>query len=312
MPMSWVEQWVSDGPQHRELVQMETSNRPPTRCRSATASAACASWPTDWREFVENMSVVEGHARGSCRHLRRDGLRTRDSYRHVVEKVARLSGASENEVAARGSWRGRSDRDPATTIPRRVLPGRRRRGADASGAGRIGFEPPAGALRPQRIPLSAYLAPIAAITGLFAWGLLSESSGMRQHAVPLWLLAALALLAFSELGIALVNWLATVLVAPRPLPRMDFSKGIPIDPLPWSWCLACSAASRAWTAWWRGWKFASWPIATANPGEAARDARQRARPDLDLYGRRDGRDGDRGEVKLESGRQHPGRSELRP
>ena len=41
-------------------------------------------------------------------------------------------------------------------------------------------------------------------------------------------------------------------------------------------------------------------------------ARQRARTDLDLHGRRDGRDGDRGEVRLESGRQHPGRSELRP
>mgnify|MGYP006149675793 CR=1 FL=1 len=31
----------------------------------------------------------------------------------------------------------------------------------------------------------------------------------------------------AELGIALVNWVATLWVAPRPLPRMDFSKGIP-------------------------------------------------------------------------------------
>ena len=31
----------------------------------------------------------------------------------------------------------------------------------------------------------------------------------------------------SQLGVGLVNWLATLLVAPHPLPRMDFSEGIP-------------------------------------------------------------------------------------
>ena len=35
------------------------------------------------------------------------------------------------------------------------------------------------------------------------------------------------MLATSQLAVALVNWLATVLVTPRPLPRMDFSRGIP-------------------------------------------------------------------------------------
>ncbi|TAN48946.1 MAG: cyclic beta 1-2 glucan synthetase, partial [Rhodospirillales bacterium] len=40
-------------------------------------------------------------------------------------------------------------------------------------------------------------------------------------------LSALLLLAFSQLAVSLVNWLATLLVTPHPLPRMDFSKGIP-------------------------------------------------------------------------------------
>jgi cyclic beta-1,2-glucan synthetase len=31
----------------------------------------------------------------------------------------------------------------------------------------------------------------------------------------------------SHLAVALVNWLATLLVTPKPLPRLDFSDGIP-------------------------------------------------------------------------------------
>ncbi|MBS1138193.1 MAG: beta-(1,2)-glucan production associated transrane protein, partial [Proteobacteria bacterium] len=37
----------------------------------------------------------------------------------------------------------------------------------------------------------------------------------------------LSLLAASQLAVALVNWLATLLVTPHPLPKMDFSEGIP-------------------------------------------------------------------------------------
>ena len=45
-----------------------------------------------------------------------------------------------------------------------------------------------------------------------------------------WLLALIgifSMLGASQLAVALVNWLATLLVTPHPLPRMDFSKGIP-------------------------------------------------------------------------------------
>ena len=44
---------------------------------------------------------------------------------------------------------------------------------------------------------------------------------------PLGLVGILSLLCASQLAVALVNWLATLLVTPHPLPRMDFSEGIP-------------------------------------------------------------------------------------
>ncbi|MGO4778134.1 hypothetical protein AB4084_21950, partial [Lysobacter sp. 2RAB21] len=79
----------------------------------------------------------------------------------------------------------------------------------------------------RRVPLLAYLLPIATVATGCACGLLWQVRGESLSAAALVLLAALAFLAFSELGIHLVNWLATVLIAPKPLPRLDYSKGLP-------------------------------------------------------------------------------------
>ncbi|MGH8025888.1 MAG: glycosyltransferase family 2 protein, partial [Pseudoxanthomonas sp.] len=84
-------------------------------------------------------------------------------------------------------------------------------------------------LRPRRIPLSLYLSPIVAIALAFTWALVAEASADRFGWGWLCLIGALGIIAFSELGIALVNWTATVLVAPQPLPRMDFSGGLPTN-----------------------------------------------------------------------------------
>ena len=58
----------------------------------------------------------------------------------------------------------------------------------------------------------------------------ADRAGARRAARPGWLLAAtgvLSVLGASQLAVAVVNWLATLLATPQPLPRMDFSKGIP-------------------------------------------------------------------------------------
>ena len=41
------------------------------------------------------------------------------------------------------------------------------------------------------------------------------------------LITLLALLCTSQLAVSLVNWFVTIFVQPSPLPRLDFSKGIP-------------------------------------------------------------------------------------
>ena len=62
---------------------------------------------TDWREFVEAMSVVERTLRDDPQGVYgKMSFATRDRYRHVVEKIARNSNSSEGEVAGQSSPTG--------------------------------------------------------------------------------------------------------------------------------------------------------------------------------------------------------------
>ncbi|MEP6907467.1 MAG: glucoamylase family protein, partial [Pseudoxanthomonas sp.] len=183
----------------------------------------------DWREFVETMSLAE-------RILREDpagtyidmDFSTRDAYRHVVEKVSRLSGATEIEVATAVLTLAKAHPDtraiqahvgyylvddgiPQMRVAVAALPSARKPVR----------------MRPRRVPLPAYLLPIGIIALGFTYVLVAEASADRFDWAWLCLIGMLGLITFSELGIALVNWAATVLVPPQPLPRLDFSKGIP-------------------------------------------------------------------------------------
>ncbi len=67
----------------------------------------------------------------------------------------------------------------------------------------------------------------------------------------------------AHLGVGVVNWLAILLVHPRPLPRLDFSDGIPPEHrtmvvVP----TMLSNAEQPSRTCWKDSKFAIWPIAT--------------------------------------------------
>ena len=155
----------------------------------------------------------------------------RDSYRHVVEKIAKSSRLSESEVAREAI---RLARESAA-----------RNGCDDRSA-HIGFYlidkglaqleqlaqvrlSVSEALRKlsSRFPLPLYAGTIMLMTTIFTGSLLAKAHADGLHGWALGLIGALSLMAASQLAIALVNWLATLLATPHPLPRMDFSKGIP-------------------------------------------------------------------------------------
>src|SRR5688572_3359543 len=221
LPLTWIEQRLSElDLTIEQLVQSQTQEQAADQVSMANSIGSLRLLgATDWREFVETMSVVE-------RSLREDRVygamdfATRDRYRHAVEKIAKASPLSEGEVAreamrlahAAGAHvgfylidRGVPELERAAQARVSLLDAARRTS--------------------RRIALPLYLGAIALATGIFSTGLvMSYADGARG-----WLLVLTGLvtaLAASQRAVALVNRLSAALASPEPLPRMDFSGGI--------------------------------------------------------------------------------------
>ncbi|MGZ5618472.1 MAG: cyclic beta 1-2 glucan synthetase, partial [Usitatibacter sp.] len=238
LPLTWIEQRLSEsGLTIEQLVQSETQEQAGDQVSiSNTIGSLRFLGSMDWREFVETMSVVEKKLREDPGGLYgRMDFATRDRYRHVVEEIARASPLTESEVArkaiqlanegAAGAAGRSGDDDRAAHVgfylvdkgrPRLERAARMRLSASEAfrRAGR-------------RIPLALYLGAIALITAVFTATLLTMAHGEGVADGVLVALGILLLLAASQLAVGVANWLATLLVTPRTLPRMDFSKGIP-------------------------------------------------------------------------------------
>jgi hypothetical protein len=231
MPMTWIEQSVAgSGRTIEELVQGESQQEAADQVSISNSIASLRFLANmDWREFVETLSLVDQTLREDPAGIY--GLMdfsTRDTYRHVVEKIAKRSGARETDVAATVLQLARAHADTtqaAAHVGYFLVDDGLARTKAAIAAADASHRPVR--LRPRRIPLPLYLAPIAVIAALFTYALLSS---LFDQPVPLAVVIAcgvLAAIVFSEMGIALVNWAAAVLVAPQPLPRLDYSAGIP-------------------------------------------------------------------------------------
>ena len=156
---------------------------------------------------------------------------TRDRYRHAVEKMARSSRLSEREVArhaihlaqqgaSRSGSDGRETHVGFYLIDKGVP--QLERTAEVRLSTSEAFQRTNG-----RFPLLLYVGTIVLMTGVFTGGLLGLAYAEDKEGWLLALVGLLSLLCTSQLAVALVNWLATMLVTPHALPRMDFSKGIP-------------------------------------------------------------------------------------
>ena len=185
----------------------------------------------DWREFAESNSIVERTLRQDPRGLYAAmDFATRDRYRHVVEALAKGSPVSEVAVADAAIKLAResaaiSSGNPAAHVGFYLIDEGRPR-LESAIQGRL--TPLQNIWRAGRErPLLYYLSAIALITAGLAGALVFKAyaDGARE-----WLLAAVGILtviASSQVAVELVNWIAQMIVTPHPLPRMDFSDGIP-------------------------------------------------------------------------------------
>ncbi|OYO32587.1 cyclic beta 1-2 glucan synthetase [Janthinobacterium sp. PC23-8] len=186
----------------------------------------------DWQEFVETMSVVEQTLRldpaGTYGAM---DFATRDSYRHAIERIARRSERSEMEVAEMAVQLAQTHGASIDTRRGHI-------GFYLIGRGVLILEKQAGARLPLREALehTARAAPLAVYLGAISFLSLATSALLLERAVrygvsgwPLAAVGVLALMGSSQLAVALVNWVATLMTVPHPLPRMDYKAGIPSD-----------------------------------------------------------------------------------
>jgi cyclic beta-1,2-glucan glucanotransferase len=184
----------------------------------------------DWSGFFEENCRVEAILQRDPAHVYdRMDFATCDAYRKAVEELAWASGVTEGEVAER-----------AVALALGGTPDERRGhvGFYLVGEGRGLLERavryrPAGIERLRRAlrrwPTPAYLVPVAVATAAqlgIVGGYASHASG---HALSIAAAVALTLVPASVVAIALVQRIFAVLLPPRVLPKLDFSKGLPDD-----------------------------------------------------------------------------------
>ena len=233
---SWLEQRLAElGLSIEQLVHLESQNQAADQVSiSHTITSLRFLGATDWREFVEDLSAVE-------RALRNDpaavygqmDFSTRDRYRHAVEAIARYSQCSEPDVAHRAvqlaeesaRLKGRHDR-------------RAHVGYYLIDQGQAALESQTkvrwpGATRLERairrFPMAVYAGGIALLTSLGTFGLATQAQALQVQGWRLVFFTAILLLCASQLAVALLNWLSTLLVKPRLLPRLDYTAGIAPD-----------------------------------------------------------------------------------
>jgi cyclic beta-1,2-glucan synthetase len=189
----------------------------------------------DWREFVETLSAVERALRSDPADVYNNmDFATRDRYRHVVEEIAKRSSLSEDEIAQRAIHFARerivhsSGDDRATHVGFYLIDKGRSLLEHA-----VGLRPSAKTILKRigpSLPAGALWRAILALTAILTAAVLLTASWVRPwHAWGLLFLGIPLLLCASHLSVSVTNWLATLLVPPRTLPRMEFSNGIPPD-----------------------------------------------------------------------------------
>lgn len=236
LPLTWLSQRLGEsGDSIESLVQLESQQQAADQVSVSNSIGSLRFLSTmDWRDFVESLSVVEAILRRDPAEVyARMDFSTRDHYRHMIEKVARFGALSEAEVAE-SAIRLASQADRTQFHDKRQS----HVGYFLIGDGKIVLERAAGYILPFFKAINSYCESVAFPLYLTSIGLLSLLCALpfvywsfltNVKNVSLFFIACAALIGGSQLAVTMVNWVTTLLTTPRPLPRMDFSLGIPTE-----------------------------------------------------------------------------------
>jgi cyclic beta-1,2-glucan synthetase len=235
LPISWIEQRLSEkGMTSDELVNIENQKQAADQVSISNSIGSLRFLGSNnWRDFVENISVVENLLRTEKSNIYPlMDFQTRDEYRHRVEKISKNSERTESDIARLVLELANESFDDGDISNRKNHLGYWLIGR---GSGIVYqqanvrftiFEKIY--LFLQKIPLFLYVGT-SVFLALFIAGALILRSWKEGFCDP-WLLSfmgVLTLIGASHLSVTLVNWISTLIIRPLVLPRMDFSEGIP-------------------------------------------------------------------------------------
>ena len=232
LPLSWMEERLADEGQNiQQLMQAESQFQATTQVSVGNSIGSLRFLDTmDWRDFVEEQSVVEKIIRTDPAGVYASmDFATRDAYRHTIERVAKWSGKPESDIATLAiqlATDHKSEADDRLTHVGFFLTGKGVRVLEQRAEVRIPLSFLLKRLG-RKFPLTFYLGSIlvftiAAVCPLVLW--------IHRLGVGGWVLGVfsfLIALCASQLAVSLVNWFCTVFVKPTPLPSLDYSEGIP-------------------------------------------------------------------------------------
>ncbi len=236
LPISWLEQHLSGTSDSLNSMILAENQKQAANQVSVSNSINSLRFiaKMEWREFVETMSIVEQMLRKDI-----DGIYskmdfyTRDHYRHVVERIAKESDLPEYAIAQTAIDLARQSFDKNSKDIRRSHVG-----YYLIDEGRSSTE------KQSRLKLSTweslkkwiqktssglYIFSATFITLILGLFLVAKAYDYEIHNGWLILLGVLSLIGASQLAIALTNWWATLWIKPKPLPRLNFSHGIPAE-----------------------------------------------------------------------------------
>ena len=234
LPLIWIEERLSEigktiGQMVREDIQQEAADK--VSIGNSIGSFRFLE-SMDWRKFVEETSVVEKalHNDPAGTYSQMD-FATRDRYRHTVERIARFSLHSEEEIAllavklSQDSVESKGSEDRSAHVGFYLIDKGLPELERTAGMRLSLMESLSRTI--YQFPLLCYLGAITLVTAITSAAVLGQAYELGSGGGMLFLASVFLVICISSPAVGLVNWMATLLVRPHALPRMDFSSGIP-------------------------------------------------------------------------------------
>jgi len=235
MPVTdWLEQQLArQGKTIEQVIHSEHQRQAPTQVTIGNIITSMRLLSTlDWRDFFESVSLLEPIlSKDPAGAYAKMEFKTRDRYRHVIERISKRTLSSELEIArsavemAEAEAKKATNPNPLSHVGYYLIDA----GLEEFEA-RFAYRPRTGE-RLRRFCLrhaaGGYLGTLAFIT-LLVISLLVTAMYDTGAGWPLVIATfLLALIPASDLATSVLNWDVTHFFEPRLLPRMETAKGIP-------------------------------------------------------------------------------------